>query len=269
MKRILTALAGIPVLFLIIKELPPIVFALLVGAASALAALELYAIAGRRGLHPHRILGAALAAATAYSFFDFGAGPLDTLCVAALAVPLASLARARAGGASLEGELESIAATLMGVVPIGLLMGYCLALLGDGGEQGRDLTLLLFWVVWLADAGALALGSLAGRRRLMPGISPGKTWAGAAGGLAAALAAAAAAKLWFFTRLAWRDAAALGLLMGTAGMLGDLTESLIKRTAAVKDSGGLFPGHGGVLDRTDSLLFAAPVLFYYHKFFMS
>jgi phosphatidate cytidylyltransferase len=102
----------------------------------------------------------------------------------------------------------------------------------------------------------------------MPGISPGKTVAGAIGALAVAMAATLTARAWFFTRLALHDAIALGLLLGAAGMVGDLSESLMKRAAAVKDSGVLFPGHGGMLDRTDSLLFAAPVLFYYHKYFM-
>jgi phosphatidate cytidylyltransferase len=268
-RRILTAVAGIPILFLIIKRLPPVVFMVLVAASVVLGCLELYRLAERRGWRPHAALGAALAALTAYSFFDSRLSPPDTLCAAALLVPLASLVRARRGGSALSGELEGIAITLSGVLFVGLLMGYCLALLQDGGEMGRDLTLLLFWVVWLADAGALVAGSLWGRIPLMPGISPAKTVEGAIGALVVALAAALVARAWFFTRLRLADAVALGLLMGLAGMAGDLSESMLKRAAAVKDSGGIFPGHGGMLDRTDSLLFAGPVLFYYHRLFMS
>ena len=268
MRRILTALAGIPILFLIIKYLPPAVFMALAGAAVVLGCLELYRLAERRGWRPHRWLGAAMALATVYSFFDSRLPTLDVLCAATLLALVASLVRARHGGSSLEGELEAMAITLFGVLFPGLMMGYCLALLRDGGELGRDLTVLLFWVVWLADAGALATGKLWGRTRLMPGISPGKTVAGAIGALAVAMAATLTARAWFFTRLALHDAIALGLLLGAAGMVGDLSESLMKRAAAVKDSGVLFPGHGGMLDRTDSLLFAAPVLFYYHKYFM-
>src|SRR5262249_35500646 len=224
---------------------------------------------GRTGARPPRWRGAALGAATAYSFFDSRLATQDTLCAAVLLIPLASLLRVSRGGARVDGEIGSIASTLLGVLFVGLLMGYCLALLRDGGELGRDLTVLLFWVVWLADAAALTIGSLWGRRRLCPNVSPGKTVEGAVAALVVATGAALIAKGWFFTRLALRDALALGLLLGAAGMIGDLSESLMKRSAAVKDSGVLFPGHGGVLDRTDSLLFAAPVLFYYHKFFMS
>lgn len=268
MKRILTAVAGIPILFLIIKYLPPAVFMGLVGVAVVLGCLEVYRLAELRGWRPHRWLGAALGVAAAYSFFDSRVSTPDILCAATLLIPVASLIRARHGGNSLQGELESMAVTLAGVLFPGMLMGYCLALLRDGGELGRDLTVLLFWVVWLADAGALAVGSLWGRLRLIPGISPHKTVEGALGGMGVAVAATLVARQWFFTRLALHDAVALGLLLGAAGMVGDLSESMMKRAAAVKDSGVLFPGHGGMLDRTDSLLFAAPVLFYYHKYFM-
>jgi phosphatidate cytidylyltransferase len=92
---------------------------------------------------------------------------------------------------------------------------------------------------------------------------------GAAGALVMAVAASLMAKAWFFRKLTMEDALLLGLLLGLAGMAGDLAESLLKRSAAIKDSGRLFPGHGGMLDRADSLLFAAPVLFYYHKYFMA
>jgi phosphatidate cytidylyltransferase len=183
-------------------------------------------------------------------------------------VPMASLVRERNGGAELHEELGAITSTCTAVLFVGVLMGYSLGLLGDGGEMGRDLTVLLFWVVWLSDAAAYTVGTLLGRHKLAPRISPGKTIEGAVGALVAAVAAALVAKGWFFRRLGLADAVALGLLLGCAGMAGDLVESLLKRSAAVKDSGALFPGHGGMLDRADSLLFAAPVLFYYHKYFM-
>jgi len=102
----------------------------------------------------------------------------------------------------------------------------------------------------------------------MPAVSPAKTAEGAAGALIVAVVAALVARYWFFRSLGAFDAICLGLLLGSAGILGDLTESLIKRSGAVKDSGWLFPGHGGLLDRADSLLFAAPLLFYYHRYFI-
>ncbi|HET6373375.1 MAG TPA: phosphatidate cytidylyltransferase, partial [Candidatus Polarisedimenticolia bacterium] len=195
-------------------------------------------------------------------------GVLEVMCLTAIAVPLASLARWAAASGRLEGELECIGVTMAAVVFVGLLMGYCLGLLQDGDEMGRDLTVLLFWVVWLSDAAAYTAGSLWGRRKLLPAVSPGKTVEGMLAALVIAIVAALVAKFWFFHRLGMTDALALGLLLGCSGVLGDLCESLLKRAASVKDSGWLFPGHGGMLDRTDSLLFAAPVLFYYHKCFL-
>lgn len=269
MKRILTSIVGLPILFVIIKYLPPVAFLVLAGASVVLGCYEFYAIAEKKGMRPHKVLGAALGVAAAYTFFDARLGTTDVLCASALLVPLASVVRGRNGGERLEGALEGIAATLFAVLFIGLLIGYSIGLLSDGSETGRDLTVLLFWVVWLSDAGAYAAGSLWGRHKLMPHISPGKTVEGAMGALVIAVTASFTARAWFFRKLSMEDALSLGLLLGVSGMAGDLAESLLKRSAAVKDSGWLFPGHGGMLDRADSLLFAAPVLFYYHRYFMA
>jgi len=266
-KRILTSLVGLPILFVIIKYLPPVVFLLLVAAAVILGCYELYAIAERKGLRPHKVLGAALGVAAACSFFEPRLSAVDIVCAAAILVPLASLVRSTLGG-PIDQELGAITVTIAAVLFVGLLMGYSIGLLSDGGEMGRDLTVLLFWVVWLSDAGAYTVGSLWGKHKLAPRISPAKTIEGVVGALAIAVAAAFVAKAWFFTKLGAADALALGLLLGLSGMLGDLVESLIKRTAAIKDSGRLFPGHGGMLDRADSILFAGPALFYYHKYFL-
>jgi phosphatidate cytidylyltransferase len=118
---------------------------------------------------------------------------------------------------------------------------------------------LLLAIVWLGDTAAYAVGSRWGRRRLAPVLSPKKTWEGAAAGLAASLAGAAA---WCGWRLGEPSAAvvAIGLVTAVAAQAGDLVESMLKRAAGVKDSGQLLPGHGGVLDRLDALLLAAPAL---------
>ena len=269
MKRILTSIVGLPILFLVIKLLPPVWFLLLVAGAVVVGCWEFYAIAERRGLRPHKVLGAALGVAAACTFFDDRLSTVDILCAAALLVPLAALVRGRHGGEGLDGAVGGIASTFFAILFVGLLMGYTIGLLSDGSERGRDLTVLRFWVVWLSDAGAYTVGSLWGRHKLAPHISPGKTVEGALGAMVLAVAAALVARAWFFRKLSLQDALWLGILLGLAGMAGDLAESQLKRSAAVKDSGRLFPGHGGMLDRADSLLFAAPVLFYYHKYYMA
>jgi len=264
-KRLATAAVGLPILFVIIKLLNPVVFFLLVFAAAALAAHELYLLAAKRGIEADRILGTALTLAVVYSFLDDRVSLPAVLAVAAILVPSRGLLRR--GGA--DGAFEAIAVTLAGIVFVGVPLGYIVELMGIGDEMGRDLTVFLFLVVWIADAGAYTIGSWLGKHPLSPLISPRKTIEGAAGGLLASVVAAGVAKAWFFHRLHLHDVFVLAVLLWVAGMAGDLSESLLKRAARVKDTGMLFPGHGGVLDRADSLLFGAPVLFFYYKTFMA
>lgn len=128
--------------------------------------------------------------------------------------------------------------------------------------EGLTATLLTFLCIWAADIGAYIIGKIFGRTRLSD-ISPKKTVEGAVFGVAASVAVAVAGA-WY---LDWPDwsltGAAVGLLIGIASLLGDLTESMMKRDAGVKDSGQLIPGHGGILDRADSYVFTAPLVYYF------
>jgi len=123
--------------------------------------------------------------------------------------------------------------------------------------------LFLAVVTWASDSAAYYAGTLWGKHPLMPSISPKKTYEGLLGGLMGAIAAAVLAQIWFASELSWTDAVVLGILLTLTGLAGDLFESAIKRRAGVKDSGGILPGHGGMLDRIDSLLFTAPTFYYY------
>ena len=134
---------------------------------------------------------------------------------------------------------------------------------GAAAETGRIWILLLVLGILASDTFAYAFGRLFGKRKLAPRISPGKTWAGAFGGVLGTVCAVAAFKLIALPELAWWEVAALGVPLSIAGQLGDLAESLLKRGFGVKDSGRLIPGHGGVLDRVDALLFAAPLVLLY------
>jgi phosphatidate cytidylyltransferase len=121
------------------------------------------------------------------------------------------------------------------------------------------LVFLLFAIVWLGDSAAYYVGRRLGRHKMAPVVSPNKSWEGAAAGFVTSLLAAAAWSLW---RLGWVDPGLLAVAAATAAaaQVGDLMESLIKRGAGVKDSGHILPGHGGVFDRMDAMLFAAPVM---------
>jgi phosphatidate cytidylyltransferase len=134
-----------------------------------------------------------------------------------------------------------------------------------GFSDGLWWLLTLLLGVWGFDTGAFFAGHFFGRHKLAPSISPGKTWEGVAGGLIFSVAAA----LFFTVRplgVSWYFAILLGLLIGIAATLGDLAESLIKRQTHVKDSGQFIPGHGGILDRIDSMLFAVIVVYFFAQF---
>jgi phosphatidate cytidylyltransferase len=142
--------------------------------------------------------------------------------------------------------------------------------LRQGGWVDADvafwLTVALVLSIWSNDTCAYAAGRWFGRHPLAPAISPKKTWEGALGGLVGALVAMAAVKALTLPSLAWLHAVALGLLAGIGGEVGDLVESRLKREVGVKDSGRMLPGHGGMLDRIDALLFVAPLYVYYLAF---
>jgi phosphatidate cytidylyltransferase len=121
----------------------------------------------------------------------------------------------------------------------------------------------LYFIIWASDIGAYSIGIPFGRHRLYEKVSPKKSIEGLIGALAAAAGMALLCRAWFMPPIGAAEAVVLALVLAAAGTTGDLVESLFKRAAGVKDSGVIIPGHGGILDRMDSMLFAAPVLFYY------
>jgi phosphatidate cytidylyltransferase len=151
-----------------------------------------------------------------------------------------------------------------GVIYIPYLLGYLVLLRSH--PQGFKWILLIMFIVMSCDSAAYFIGCRYGKRRLYPEVSPKKSVEGAIGGLAGSLVGALVARLLFFAELSVGDALLAALLIGALGQIGDLFESLLKRSCNVKDSGAIFPGHGGILDRLDSILFAAPAAYYYALF---
>ncbi len=154
-------------------------------------------------------------------------------------------------------HIEHVALTILGAFYIGLGFSY----MGDirNAADGFSLTLMILLGIWSTDSGAYFVGRAIGKRKLWPAISPNKTVEGSIGGLVIALAVVIGVNA-FTGLLAYPQAIGVGLVTGIAGQLGDLVESAIKRHFGVKDSGRIFPGHGGVLDRVDSWLFVFPLL---------
>lgn len=155
------------------------------------------------------------------------------------------------------------AATVTGIVYAGYLTTYLAKLKLIDPNQAGDAVVLVLLVAWLADTGGYFAGRFLGNARLYEAVSPKKTWAGAWGGLAGSVIGVAALKLITAHYLTWIDVGLIAIPGGILGQLGDLTESLIKRSAGVKDSGALLPGHGGLLDRIDAVLFIAPYVYGY------
>lgn len=159
-----------------------------------------------------------------------------------------------------ENPLAESLLTVGGTYYLGLLFGY--AVLLRDLPDGRGWLVLLFLATFAADTGAYVVGRKWGKHRLAPAVSPSKTREGAVGGLVAGIAVTLALTFLLPLPLTWWQALVIGFLITLAGQLGDLAESALKRGLQAKDAGVLIPGHGGILDRADSLLFAALMLYF-------
>jgi phosphatidate cytidylyltransferase len=162
--------------------------------------------------------------------------------------------------------MTALAVTVFGIMYVSWLFMHLTLL--RGLPYGKQFVFYLLIVVWVGDSGAYYVGKSLGKHLLSPVISPKKTIEGALGGIAATLIASIVAKFTLLPQMSVLHAVILGLLLAIVAQIGDLCESLLKRSVNVKDSGTLLPGHGGILDRVDGLIFAAPVLYYYAQVFL-
>jgi phosphatidate cytidylyltransferase len=252
--------------------------AALLAIAAALAAHEYFNIARAAGHEPFAGVGAALAGLVpivlhARRLALFSGDLAATAMVVLLVLFAASIWRRWPGGR----PLGAVATTAFGVAYAGVTLGYGYLLryppYAVGRAAGAALLALPLILTWTSDIGAYFFGRALGRRKLIPAVSPGKTIAGAVGALVACMAVAWAYQRWVLVpqaTLALRPllpafaasgALIFGLVVSVAAQVGDLAESLIKRESGVKDSSHLIPGHGGVLDRLDSLFFVLPVAY--------
>lgn len=155
------------------------------------------------------------------------------------------------------------AATVAGIVYAGFLTTFLAKLKLIDPHHVGDTVVIVLLVAWVADTGGYFAGRFLGKAKLYEAVSPKKTWAGAYGGLAGSVLGVTVLKLGFADWLSWLDVFLIAIPGGILGQMGDLAESLIKRAVGVKDSGALLPGHGGILDRIDAVLFIAPYVYTY------
>lgn len=278
--RILTALVALPVL--IISIVLPAYFPkqswanwLFIGlAAAAIVAglYEFFLLSKKLELKSDAQIGYLGAAAMFVAFlFDAPTKAPDllllTLALFVIFVLATQMFRFQADFSKL---LGGGGVTILGVLYVAFLGGFLISMrVGFENFPGLSTKLLgfFFLVIMGSDVGAYFAGRAFGKHKLAPKISPGKTWEGAVGGVLMSVVFAALATFWFFPELPYRVSLPLAVVMCVVGVFGDLAESAMKRGAGAKDAANILPGHGGLLDRLDSLLFNAPILYYFARFY--
>ncbi len=278
--RLLTALFALPVLILSIvlpvflPQFPQANWLFLVIAALALSAglFEFYSLTKKLELKADASI-AYLGAAAFFVAFLFDAptkAPDLLLLTVALFLIVVLITQTFRFQKDFSKMLAGVGVTVLGVLYVAFLGGFIVSIrAGFENSPGLSTKLLAFFflVVMGADTGAYYVGKNFGRHKLAPQISPGKTWEGVIGGLILSSVFALISSLWFFPELNYKVSIPLAIVMSVVGLFGDLAESAIKRGAGAKDAASILPGHGGLLDRLDSLLFNAPILYYFARFY--
>jgi len=267
---VLVAVVAVPLLLLAFYQRSPVWTWLLVFPASLLAMWELFAMTlpDQRD----RIASVIFGALTCAAYYWLNPASTDAAWVRPLAAGRDHLVLALAViGPTLYylfryGDMATIAQrmafTVFGIVYAGLLLTHVVEIDRDF-PQGGDWVVFVLACVWLGDTGAYFAGRFLGKHKLYPAVSPKKTWEGAIGGVLGSLVGGIAVKVIRLDDLRWIDVVLLTIPGAALAQMGDLVESLIKRSTGVKDSGAILPGHGGILDRIDAVLFFAPWVYVY------
>jgi phosphatidate cytidylyltransferase len=257
LRRVISALVILPPFLLVLLYAPIELFSLLVLAVSILALYEYSALLKRVQLPIGRsacYVAAIVLTATAY----LGGWPWlsPALFLSLLLLTLTALIASQ----DVPGKFSMLLHGAVGVFGIAWCLSHVVVV--RGMQAGQWYLLFMFLTVWVSDAMAMYTGKLLGRHRLAVSLSPKKTWEGAIGGTMSGVATAGATAPLLVPQLLLWQSVLLGFLITLAAQISDLGESMLKRYTGVKDSSGLIPGHGGGLDRIDSMLFAAPTLCY-------
>lgn len=276
--RYISAAVGIP-LGLGTCLFSPTFFVALATTLITIGMLEFYAMARTRGLAPQSIVGTSCS--IAICLLAWIGRPINLLySIAATTIIICTFAMTRTA----RDAIANIAVTVFGVIYVGWLCSHIISLrmlpLDGGGASlnfgGAGYVIMLLVLLWLGDGGAFFAGIAWGKRKLMPSVSPNKTVEGAVGGFVLTIVGAMLIKeagllfnnfgVALFPDLGIASYLLAGAGIAVAGQVGDLVESYLKRDAGLKDTGNLLPGHGGFLDRFDSLTFAAPLFYFFLKF---
>lgn len=257
-KRIFSAVVFLPLFILLVIKGSPVGFCALAAVVAILGLGEFFKLK-KEGLPGRlRIFGyfwGLLIILSAY----IGGVPLTAASFAGGFI-ISFLIRLKTG-TELENALDELGFLVFGVTYVAFFTSYLVHIMG--ADNGPLWLLLLFTITWGGDTAAYYTGMNLGRRKLYPEISPKKSVEGFLGGFAGGMLASLLFKALFFAVPSLFDSLLIAAGIGIIGPLGDLCESMLKRSSGVKDSGGVIPGHGGILDRLDSVLFSAPFLYYF------
>jgi phosphatidate cytidylyltransferase len=260
MARILSALVLIPLAILIVVFASPVYYLVGIGLIGTACLYEYFGLMRSMEIRVQPVFGL-LAFWVLLIAFHQGKYPATILLAL---VMLAGFLSAMWRQQTVRERALAFMAELAGVFYLVLFLYPAIPLRYEfGNKVGLQWTLLMLLVIWAGDTFALIIGKKLGKHPFAPILSPKKTNEGAIGGLLGGVLVAAIAQHFFLTELPLRHALIASILLGIFGQLGDLAESMLKRAAAIKDSSHIIPGHGGVLDRMDSLLFSIPVLYFY------
>ncbi len=259
--RLLTAAVVVPLLLALLFKGPPWGWLVLMLFASMVGAVELFGMTHRRD-RLATVVGTLLTAAIVAGMWLRAAEP-RLLLTAVLLLPFAAIVLTLARPGNMDSAALRVTGATFGPLWIGMGTGALALLRVQGGDEGPAYVIFAMTLAWMADTGGYFAGRFLGKHKLYEAVSPKKTIEGAVGSVVAATAAVVICKLLIIPSLPVIAAAALGLIGSCLGIMGDLGESLLKRSVGVKDSGGIVPGHGGILDRIDALLITAPLTLLY------
>ncbi len=260
-QRLPTSVVLLAVIFVLVQYAPSWVFFAVLQLVILAALFEYLHLSRRKGLFPLAPLAVVFTLIIGASFI-VAAVPLEASIVACIALAALAYVVSTDSVERLAVFPGSVATTLFGAIYLGATLNFLYWI----RLRGPFALYFLFAVIFVGDTGAYFVGKPFGRRKMTPIASPNKTWEGSAAGLVTAALAAWAAQALFFPALPVRTAVITGLLVHAVAQVSDPFESLFKRAAGVKDSSNALPGHGGFLDRIDSLILAGPVFFYLMKF---
>jgi len=265
LKRWLTSIVALPFLFFLLYKGGAFLFAIFICLVSIISLREYFRIVFNDATIPPPgillflayITGPAIIFASFYRLFNVAILLVAINLIFSSLISIFYLKKDKS-------ILEAVAKQVKGVVYIPLFLSYLVII--RSGENGIESIFLILGLIILGDTGAFYAGTYFGRHKLAPLVSPGKTIEGSVGGLGATLLGGMLFRYYFMPQLNLGIAIVFFLCIGIAGQAGDLFESLFKRRAGVKDSGNILPGHGGILDRIDALLFASPVAYLFMEY---